>query len=139
MSNPLCSNPSCMEVSVRDSKYCFRCIRTFRQVKEKQDLSTKLYAVSGADLVKIGICAKNIQERLSGLQVGSPVPLKLLGYVGCYRSLETDVHRLLWGYRTHGEWFRREPLVDQVVSMIVERDYDSLLQLVRMRVNTFAG
>lgn len=56
-------------------------------------------------LVKIGTSAM-VAQRLSQLQVGSPTPLRLIGYA--LGSLEEeyaihDRHRARW---SHGEWFR---------------------------------
>lgn len=58
---------------------------------------------------KIGI-SKDPEKRLTQLQTGSFLPLKVLGCVGPFKkqtafSLESEVHNLLAEYKTSGEWF----------------------------------
>lgn len=54
--------------------------------------------------VKIGV-AKNAEERLDGLRVGSPVPLHLIWKARGGRALESGLHEYFTPYRIHGEWF----------------------------------
>ena len=56
---------------------------------------------------KIGISKKNFQNRLSGLQVGSPFPLKMLEVYHCpnYSQLERELHLKYFKHRMVGEWF----------------------------------
>lgn len=65
-----------------------------------------IYLVEGGGRFKIGI-AKSAKARLTSLQTGSPVPLKLVhsAFVNdCVRA-EQLAHGLLARYRLHGEWF----------------------------------
>ncbi len=57
-------------------------------------------------LIKIGYTAKGVQERLSELQIGSPVEIRILGIMegGC--SEEQELHQRFAAYRVRGEWFR---------------------------------
>ena len=66
-----------------------------------------IYLVQPADggLVKIGF-AYNPAERLKALQIGSPVPLRIIATFPGTRALEQSIHRYLWTERSHGEWFR---------------------------------
>jgi hypothetical protein len=64
---------------------------------------------SANSLLKIGY-ADNLKSRLSGLNCGSPVDLKLMhflyfvdGFIS--KSVESDVHKELAEYRRKGEWF----------------------------------
>lgn len=54
--------------------------------------------------VKIGT-SRNPAQRLSDLQIGSPVPLLLLWRTPGTRELERMLHDYFVHYRTHGEWF----------------------------------
>jgi hypothetical protein len=73
-----------------------------------------VYFVEGGGLVKIGI-AQFPEIRLRALQVGSPVPLRLLKVIpigrkwDAYRK-EEALHEQFAAHRVHGEWFRSEIL-----------------------------
>ena len=54
--------------------------------------------------VKIGF-AVDLSRRLSELQVGSPVLLRLLGSFAGTRADEAALHEKLATFRSHGEWF----------------------------------
>lgn len=55
--------------------------------------------------VKIGFTA-SLRVRLGGLQVGSPVPLKILATLRDQpSSVERDYHERFSHLRLHGEWF----------------------------------
>lgn len=60
--------------------------------------------------IKIGRTS-DIGKRLSSLQTGSPVKLKIIGIIECRsdahsKEIETELHKMFAPYRTHGEWFR---------------------------------
>ena len=55
--------------------------------------------------VKIGY-TKNINKRLSQLQVSSPVKLELLHLIDGSATLEKKLHVLFKDLRTSGEWFK---------------------------------
>lgn len=78
-----------------------------------------IYAVQPAHggLIKFGQ-ALNVKSRLSGLQTGSPVKLKLLGSVWVPELVEAEVHDYLKDHRSHGEWFFDNPDVVKVASLI---------------------
>lgn len=70
-----------------------------------------VYFVAGGDgLVKIG-CASDVNKRMTSLATGSPVPLRLIGWIpvkdlrAAFR-LEQDSHTVFRDFRAHGEWFR---------------------------------
>lgn len=89
-----------------------------------------IYAIAGADLVKIG-SSGDVHQRLIDLQIGSPVPLRLIGWVReVHTSLESLIHAHLAAHRAHGEWFRRTRPVEQVVSLICANDAGQLKYLV---------
>src|SRR5690606_28849223 len=55
-------------------------------------------------LVKIGI-SSDVPGRLAGLQVGSPVELRILWTMPGSIDMEQDLHEYFRAYRRHGEWF----------------------------------
>lgn len=55
--------------------------------------------------VKIGY-TKNINKRLSQLQVSSPIKLELLHLIDGSATLEKKLHVLFKDLRTSGEWFK---------------------------------
>ena len=69
----------------------------------------------GTDMVKIGY-ARNLRARLSGLSVGSPHRLILLGTLPGGADLEAELHERLAEHRVNGEWFRRSPAVNAVIA-----------------------
>ena len=59
--------------------------------------------------IKIGIAA-HVLGRLSGLQTGSPVELRVLGVIpGVRQSYEAELHERFAATRRHGEWFEPTP------------------------------
>lgn len=75
-----------------------------------------IYAISAGDngSVKFGV-AGNPVARLSELQTGNPVRLKLLAYAAVHHELERVIHYHLRDYRLVGEWFcPAQPVLDMV-------------------------
>lgn len=56
--------------------------------------------------IKIGFTVVEPECRLAELQIGSPVPLELVGSRPGYRSDEQWLHGRFTDQRMHGEWFR---------------------------------
>jgi hypothetical protein len=54
--------------------------------------------------VKIGFTTNNPEARLSGLQTGSPIKLKVLGSVPSVGKGEKLLHAIFEKSRLHGEW-----------------------------------
>lgn len=69
--------------------------------------------------IKIGR-AVNVERRLAALQVGSPVPLKLMTTAQGTFRLERQLHDQFNHLRLHGEWFRPDrelmALIERIVS-----------------------
>ena len=65
------------------------------------------YLVAGAGRIKVGK-SKNVRSRIASMQIGSPVPLRLLELVrgDCEWVLHAHLHR----FAVHGEWFSHEAL-----------------------------
>lgn len=83
---------------------------------DESEFNTWLYIINlrGTDYYKIGI-SKNVRTRLSSLQGGSPIPLKLHWQAGRYvesdaRDLENELHQRFYQFRVkvqgQREWFR---------------------------------
>lgn len=64
-----------------------------------------VYVVSGGNRrVKIGYTT-DMGNRITALQMASPVRLRILTTCPGDRALEARLHREFRKYRTHGEWF----------------------------------
>lgn len=87
-----------------------------------QDVSreTKLYMVAPADgsRFKIGLSAQPY-SRITNLEVGAGVALKLIAVVPAKLSFEKYLHGVLDEYRVHGEWFDGSPRVMAVAGLLV--------------------
>ena len=66
-----------------------------------------IYLIRCGDYLKIGI-ASNLYERLSQLQIGNPLPLRLCCYFETTNPEkdEKSLHRLFQQHHVRGEWFR---------------------------------
>jgi hypothetical protein len=65
--------------------------------------------------IKIGWAHGDLRVRLSGLQVGSPVPLVILAYMRALFEREAELHRRFASLREIGEWFRDDPLLRRYI------------------------
>lgn len=80
----------------------------------------------GGGPIKIGKTRKHPEQRLSSLQVGSPVPLELLGWLSCEWWLEQALHRALEQHLVQGEWFKDAPEVRLLVAMAKDGMHDKI-------------
>lgn len=66
-----------------------------------------IYLVEGSGFFKIGV-TQSVRARLSSLQTGSPVALRMVRHVFVQDCVEAErlAHGLLARFRMHGEWFR---------------------------------
>ncbi len=62
----------------------------------------------GLDRVKIGLCTGDPSFRVSNLQTGSPVRLRLLAQSKGDSRAERALHKQFESLRIHGEWFHLE-------------------------------
>ena len=70
-----------------------------------------VYFIICHSFVKIGYTARNANERLIGLQIGSPYELMLWGTIdNVDESLEHKLHQRYSAFRVRGEWFEIEVL-----------------------------
>ena len=125
----LCAAPGCTRIPAPHSDLCYGCLTAIGQrLTLRTETTVKLYAVAGAGLVKIGVTTRDMKTRLSGLQVGSPVKLELLGYTSAPSVTEQAIHVALRQWHSHGEWFRRSAEVERFVTWIVAKDSESLVR-----------
>lgn len=80
---------------------------------------TRVYFVRGGNLVKIGVAEKPI-DRLAALQVGSPVPLILVGELPGDERYERLLHSHFGEYAVHGEWFRCAGRLADFIALLPE-------------------
>jgi hypothetical protein len=95
----------------------FRVIEGQRMDVICTSLETYIYFIAADehDVVKIGV-ANDIGERLSTLQTGSPVPLRVLAHLaGVPHSLERWLHSQLTPHWSHGEWFKQTSQLKQII------------------------
>lgn len=87
-----------------------------------------VYFILANDVVKIGYTKSNVQSRMSSLQTGNSVKLKLLKIVKGNRRLERDIHKFLASSHVRGEWFK----YDRKVKKLIDGD------ITRVKYNTTA-
>lgn len=76
-----------------------------------------IYVIDSFAAVKIG-WAKNPVKRFGQLRVGAACHITLVGFVEATRDQETELHWLLRGNRTVGEWFEKCPAVLHLLAII---------------------
>ena len=86
-----------------------------------------VYFISGGGLIKIGVTI-NPKQRLSALQIGSPLPLCLLAVMPGGPSLEADLHKRFQGLRVHGEWFHPDSLLTDFIEQFGVIDDDDTVR-----------
>ena len=93
--------------------------------KQARYCSQGLYfiqAIDGPNLIKIGY-SYNADKRIRNLQIGSPVPLCVLGVISGTRQDEKDWHQRWIHCREHGEWFTPTPaLLNAIERAFKEHD-----------------
>lgn len=70
--------------------------------------------------VKIGYTTNSVEFRLSALQTGSPVKLKILASVIAAPEYEKSLHRTFGEYRKSLEWFHAVPELMEVIACLRE-------------------
>jgi len=71
-------------------------------------------------LIKIGR-TQDVKKRISELQVGSPVPLRLLGVVPGDSAMEKQIQDKFKHLRKHGEWFRESVQLLEYIGVVLEK------------------
>jgi hypothetical protein len=80
------------------------------------------YALLGDGKVKIGKSGKDLLQRVRGIQLQSPTPLKLIGTLPT--DVETEIHRELSPHHLFGEWFEAGPALELVARRFDPQDVD---------------
>lgn len=78
----------------------------------------------GLDLIKIGY-ASDVGRRFRALQAGSAAPLKLLGTMRGGPQAECALHDKLAEHRSHGEWFRKCALIEDLIQVLTSTPFRS--------------
>ena len=75
--------------------------------KQKRGFVYLALALHSGGLYKIGRTL-NLKSRISGLNTGSPLPIRLVHWVECadYVHVEWNLHEAFCGLQERGEWFR---------------------------------
>jgi DNA-binding Xre family transcriptional regulator len=81
---------------------------------------TYIYFIQAGDCVKIGRAA-NVKQRLSALQIGSHLPLTLLGTLPGNEQQEKDLHASFFHLRVRGEWFQIATELRQFIDEFVNK------------------
>lgn len=74
-----------------------------------------VYLISDGDYVKIGHTLRDVEQRLTEIQTGSPQPIKLINFIpGADISVERELHQKFADLRlrNNGEWFMASPRVE---------------------------
>jgi hypothetical protein len=67
------------------------------------------FVQAGEGHVKIGFTRRSLKKRLSDLDIGSPVPIKVIGVLEfCGLAEERNLQEALVHYRVKGEWFEAD-------------------------------
>lgn len=93
--------------------------RLKREMLAPDDKSGFVYFIQCGRFIKIGY-ATCVPGRQRGLQVGNPVPLKVIGVFRAHFTTEGVLHRLLHKQRHRGEWFRLTPAIADLIKDLCE-------------------
>lgn len=64
-----------------------------------------IYVMECAGYYKVGWTATSPRRRLLGVQVGSPLPVTLVGVIEGSQTMEAEWHQAFRDKRVRGEWF----------------------------------
>lgn len=85
--------------------------RSFGQVAIQlfRPAQSAVYFIGGDEgAIKIGVSIAPL-ERLATMQMGCPIPLRILALVDGGTALEREYHQRFAEAHSHGEWFHRSP------------------------------
>ena len=85
-----------------------------------------VYFIEGGGLIKIGYSA-TLTARLAELCYLSPVPLTLLCTMPGNRSVEQQLHQRFAHLRDHGEWFRSDEALLEVIESLMDGGYEQAI------------
>jgi hypothetical protein len=76
-----------------------------------------VYFIRSGNLVKIGFSA-DVASRLTNIRVGCAMGARLVAAIPGTEDTETYFHKLFEGNKEHGEWFRIEGLLADVLKRL---------------------
>lgn len=80
-----------------------------------------IYFIRAKKFLKIGY-SKDPIKRISELQTGNPVKLKLIGVLPGTYETEKMIHRVLSKFRVEGEWFKVQGKVESLVHAFSDKN-----------------
>ena len=97
----------------------------------KQRFLVYFFATINDEFVKIGYAMSNLYRRMEQLQVGCPIPIKLVGIITCedkseMLKYERAIHNNFQVHNTVGEWFRLVPEISDYIEDSTELGKDVL-------------
>ena len=117
-SSLMCEKDGCSVAVGRHVRFCRKHKPEAKTQEDmyKDDYKPEVYFILGigTELVKIGYTAQ-LRQRLTDLQVGSPVKLVPITTIDGDMPIEKAIHKLLEKHRSHGEWFH---MTDEVLDVI---------------------
>lgn len=139
-----CATIGCTRTRIRRQRYCIVCKpkkiaeakRLVAEERRKRAAAanfgdrpcTTVYFVQAGQNgpVKIGV-TENIRNRMSGLQVSSPIKLELLATIYAPSELEGRLHHALAEHHTSGEWFNWCPEIEMLVALAREGKVENIV------------
>lgn len=79
-----------------------------------------VYFVRGGELIKIG-WSRHVRSRVMGMKIGSPAALTVVALALGGWELEAVLHAKYSEYHSHGEWFRYEGRLRELVDSLAAR------------------
>jgi hypothetical protein len=85
-----------------------------------------VYFVKVGNRVKIGFTNGPVRKRLGNLQTGWPEKFELIDTIpGADRNDELELHQEYAEYREHGEWFRCEGRLEDLIEHMKRKPCDN--------------
>ena len=88
--------------------------------KFRKDFTGTFYALRAGEYIKIGFTRGCILKRMTKLQTGNPIELRIVGIGNGGRFMERHAHKALKPYRAFGEWYRDEPIVREMIKNFID-------------------
>ena len=97
-----------------------------------EDVEEIIYGVLTGEHIKIGV-SKKFWHRMQAIQTGSPFDVEVLCLLpNGTPQKEMRIHKMIKGYKTHGEWFSEEGFI--VDALTSSKDADDLLNRIKEAV-----
>jgi len=126
----LCCVEGCEIHREKIEKYCYLHQRPEEESEEHKERMCYFIKSEDDTLLKIGK-SRDIGARLASLQTGSPQKLVLIGMFPNNGNLEKKLHKRLRQYRTHGEWFKIEGEIEELLCIVRSGDDIKLIKYLK--------